>query len=235
LTAVLFAHDPEQAVFWAACLHAWVVPVQPPGVQTVLLPAGQTPRGSVPAGANEHLPFDAESAQYWHVPVHPVSQHTLSTQWGLPSVPFWQSASVVQVDPSGFFPHDVPLQKLPPEHSEFDVHDGQQTLASLHKYGAHVIVLPAVHVPLPSQVESDVTMFVPALQEPGWHTVPSAHLWQAPAPSQVPSRWQVLFASGPQLGWPAAGIEPAGADEQVPSLPLTLQALQESVQVVSQQ
>jgi hypothetical protein len=167
LAAVELAHDAEHGVFCAACLHACAVPLQPPGVQIVLLPAGQTPRGSLPPGTSEHVPFDADSAQYWQVPLHAVSQQTPSTQCGLASLPFWQSLLVEHIDPSGFLPHELPLQTLPAEHSvPPDVHEGQQTLVSLQTYGAHVIVVPGLQVPLPSHVESEVTMFVVELHVP---------------------------------------------------------------------
>lgn len=58
--------------------------------------------------------------------MHAVSQQTPSTQWAMLSVPFWQSAAVEQFDPSGFFPHEVPLQKLPLEHWALPEQDGQQ-------------------------------------------------------------------------------------------------------------
>jgi hypothetical protein len=48
-------------------------------------------------------------------------------------VPFWQSVLVEQALPSGFLPHELPVQTFPAEHSlPPDVHDGQQTDASLH-------------------------------------------------------------------------------------------------------
>jgi hypothetical protein len=50
------------------------------------------------------------------------------------------------------------------------------------------------------------------------------HKWQLPAPSHVPSRMQVDFASGPHDGWPVAGAAPAGTLAQTPTLLLTLQA-----------
>lgn len=114
--AVPPAQDAEQGVLCDACLQACEVPVQPPGVQIVLVPAGQTLRGSWPPGTSEQVPFDEDRAQYWHVPVQPVSQQTPSTQWAAPSVPFWQSLFAAQTEPSGFFPHELPVQTFPAEH-----------------------------------------------------------------------------------------------------------------------
>jgi len=123
----LLTQAPAHGVPDVANRQAWAVPLQPPGVQAASFPepAGHTERGSCPVGTSEQVPFDVPSAQYWQVPAQAVSQHTPSTQCGLESVPFWQSALVVHIEPSGFFPHEVPLQTFPAEHwFPPDVHDG---------------------------------------------------------------------------------------------------------------
>src|SRR5436305_13910911 len=97
------------------------------------------------------------------------------------------------------------------------------------------MVVPATQVPLPSQVEAEVSMLLGLLQTAVPHTVPPGAMRQAPAPSQVPSRLQVTAGSGPHDGWPVAGIWPTGTGEHLPVRPGRLQTLQASVQVVSQQ
>jgi hypothetical protein len=67
-------------------------------------------------------------------------------------------------------------------------------------------------------------MFVVELQLLWPHVVPVCHSRHAPAPSQVPSRLHVDFASGPQDGCPVAGMLPAGTSVHVPTLFGRLQA-----------
>jgi hypothetical protein len=69
---------------------------------------------------------------------------------------------------------------------------------------------------------------------PGWQTVPSGYVRQAPAPSQRPSRPQV------PTGWAwhcpgTAGGAPSGTGAQVPIRPGTLHARQVSRQALEQQ
>ena len=115
----LLAQLPAQAVPDVANRQVCAVPEHPPGAHTTSFPdpAAQTLRGSCPVGTSEQVPFDADSAQYWHVPLHAVEQQTPSTQCALASVPFWHSLLVVQVEPIGFLPHELPVQTLPAEHS----------------------------------------------------------------------------------------------------------------------
>jgi hypothetical protein len=81
---------------------------------------------------------------------------------------------------------------------------------------------------LPSHVDGPVYLFVVESQLLAPHCVPALHRRQAPAPSQVPSRMHVDFASGPHVGWPLAGMLPAGTSVQVPMLFGKLHARQTS-------
>jgi len=80
--------------------------------------------------------------------------------------------------------------------------------------GAHTVVAPFRQAPSPLQTL--VPTIAPMLQVPGWHTVPRVRLRHFPAPSQVPSRPQLL--AGSALHWPGSrGFTPAGVIVHVPS------------------
>jgi hypothetical protein len=66
-------------------------------------------------------------------------------------------------------------------------------LDPLQALGRQDRVPPGTQVPLPSQVLAAVS--VKSAQLPGWHSVPAPKIRQAPAPLQVPSRWQVAGGS----------------------------------------
>jgi hypothetical protein len=87
--------------------------------------------------------------------------------------------------------------------------------------------LPLLHVP------ASVSDAAPAVQMAAEHVVPSAYLWQPPAPSHRPLV--------PQLGAPLSAqaslgsMVPAATGVQVPVLPATLQAWQEPQAALPQQ
>ena len=75
-------------------------------------------------------------------------------------------------------------------------------------------------------------MRVDPLQLCGEHTVPDAYCRQAPAPSQLPSRPQLVV---PSSGQSAPGSCPAGTGSHEPTCPETLHARQLPAQPSLQQ
>jgi hypothetical protein len=96
-------------------------------------------------------------------------------------------------------------------------------------YGLHERSMPAGQVPLASQ--RPATRSAPFMHESIPHTVPTAYLRQAPAPSQKPSSPHV--AAPESLHWPCRSW-PSGTFLHVPSLPGTAHDLHVPVQVVEQ-
>jgi hypothetical protein len=166
-----------------------------------------------------HFPRLAAWLQDTHVPVHAMSQQTWSEQWA-----FWHSASAMQAAPLGFRPHELFMHVAPATQSVLAAHVALQLVASLHTNGAHVIAVGVTHMPDPSQADCAVTMLLVELQAASLQGVPSDHIRQAPWPSQVPSCWQVVFASVGQAGCPVSGAEPFKTGEHFPTLPIRLQA-----------
>jgi len=89
----------------------------------------------------------------------------------------------------------------------------------------------ARQVPVAPQVEGGV--YTPLLHVSGAHSVPVGYLWQAPAPSQVPSvpHEAAPWSKQPPWGSPA----PAGTGAQVPSDVDSAQLRQLPAQAVAQQ
>ena len=81
---------------------------------------------------------------------------------------------------------------------------------------------------LPSHFQAASAVFDPESQLPALQTT-LFHRRQWPAPSQEPSRPQVVASSGPQVAWPAAGVAPAATFAHTPGLALELHARQASV------
>ena len=90
-------------------------------------------------------------------------------------------------------------------------------------------MVAAAQVPLPSQVRFEDSA-VPTHMA-GAHSVPVAYLRQAPWPSHIPSRRQVLTGS---VAHSLSGSSLSGTSVQVPTLPAMSHALQVPVQVESQ-
>jgi hypothetical protein len=127
----------------------------------------------------------------------------------------------------------VPSQAWPATHWSVVVHMLKQSFAEeLHEYGAQITVGPVRQCPIPSQTCSPVTES--PSQAPGMHIVPLGYLRQAPAPSHVPSRPQVLEGDIAQSeGW--RGSPPLTRETQVPSDPVSAQVRQPLVQASLQQ
>src|SRR5262245_20889270 len=167
------------------------VPSRP---QVVMLSAEHSFPGSLPAGTGVQDPFEPARSQAWQVPVQAELQHTLSAQ-----NPVMHSPAALQAAPAGWRPAHfmvAPSQKELAAHPLLFVHDVPQT-APAQTYGSHALVVPAWQVPMPSQVRTEVS--VAPLQARAAHSVPAANSRQAPLPSQVPSRPQVVAASLAQL------------------------------------
>jgi hypothetical protein len=92
---------------------------------------------------------------------------------------------------------------------------------------------PTLQLPAPSHVLGRVWVDAPMGHAPGTHCVPAFHLWQAPAPSHVPSLPQVDCAEMPH--WPVRSIVPAGRGEHVPDAELSLHVTHGPEQALSQQ
>jgi len=99
-----------------------------------------------------------------------------------------------------------------------------------HWYAPHDVVAPALHVPVPLQVDAACSCAVEQLA--ARQTVPATHLRQAPAPSQVPSLPHDEAADAEQS---LRGLVPGSANLHVPTLPVALHVWQVLLQAVSQQ
>jgi hypothetical protein len=152
-----------------------------------------------------------------------------------PSVqkPDAQSPSFAQTAPRGLSPQ-LPLTQVTPltqSRSERQV-TTQAFVAGSQPYGAQIVAGPALQRPPPSQTLIPLTAAFS--HAPPLHTVPATCLRQAPAPSQVPSRPQVVASDwGQSVG--SRGSLPAGTLLQIPRDPCTSQARQLSLHEVLQQ
>jgi hypothetical protein len=166
--------------------------------------------GSVPAVTGRHRPSAAPviaPAHALQLPVHAVSQHTPSTQ-----LPLAHSGPAAHTVPLVFgATHALPTQAPPGAQSAPDVHDVLHVVVP-HAYAPHDVVLAVWHVPAPSQVLAGVCV-VP-LHDSAPQLVPAAHRRHAPRPSHMPSRPQLVDASGLQS---LSGSVPPGMVRQMPS------------------
>jgi len=135
----------------------------------------------------------------------------------------------MQVEPLLFWTQTLPTQLNPVTQSELPAQLVLHVVAP-QMYGLQDLSIPAAHFPEASQ--RPATICAPAMHESAPHTVPTAYLRQAPAPSHCPSRPQV--AAVPSVHWPPGSI-PSGTFLHVPSLPPTAHDLHVPVQVVMQQ
>lgn len=124
------------------------------------------------------------------------------------------------------------MQENPGAQSEFELHPTAQA-ALTQACGEQSVVAPATHLPVPLQVEVPTRIPVlPGLQAGAAQIVPDAYEGQWPAPSQTPVVPQLALPMSVQR---PLGSGPAGSGEQVPSLPVTLQALQAVQAALEQQ
>jgi len=142
-----------------------------------------------------------------HVPVQAVSQHTPSTQ-----LPLAHSGPAPHTVPFAFgATHTVPMQAPPGAQSLFDAHVVLHVVAP-HAYAPHDVGLAAGQLPAPSQVRAGVCV-VP-LHDSLPQLVPAAQRRHAPTPSHMPSRPQLVLASGAHS---LSGSVPPGTGRQMPS------------------
>ena len=109
-----------------------------------------------------------------------------------------------------------PLHMKPAAQPAAGVHAEAQAPAAQVK-APHSLRVLAWQMPRPSQIRLELAAL--ALQVAAAHSVPAACTRQRPAPSHAPSRPQLLAASGLQR---SPGSSPAGASEQVPTLPASV-------------
>jgi hypothetical protein len=119
----------------------------------------------------------------WHAPEQSALQQTPCAQ-----KPEAHSAAVAHATPAPFFVHVPPMQEKSGAQSVGTAHVVAQASAPQMK-GVHALTAPGTQAPLPSH-------FPVARSEPVVHVgdtqgVPARYMWQAPAPSQVPSSPQV--------------------------------------------
>jgi hypothetical protein len=100
-------------------------------------------------------------------------------------------------------------------------------------YGAQLPLEPATQLPVPSQVDGLVKL--PLEHVPGAQLVPDGQLRQLPLPSHLPSCLHVEAACALHVRVDPTGDMPEPTGEQIPRKPVTLHALQASVQAVLQQ
>jgi hypothetical protein len=94
----------------------------------------------------------------------------------------------------------------------------------------HELVVAALQAPPPSQVRAALSVEVVQLW--GAHCVPVAKKRQAPLPSQLPSKPQLVEAAAVHS---FAGSWPAGTAAQVPTVPVRAHDRQIPVHAVAQQ
>jgi hypothetical protein len=166
--------------------------------------------------------------QETHAPPQATLQHTPSAQ-----KPEAQSPALAHTAPFGLGPQLPATHFVPLAQSASDVHIAKQAFLEVSQLkGAHSVSGPVLQRPLPSQTLPPPTEA--PLHAPGWQTFPATCLRQAPAPSHVPSRPQVLTsAAGHSLA--ARGVAPAAMNEHVPFALGALQVRHVSPQRVLQQ
>lgn len=187
---------------------------------------GRVPRGGPVTAA--HVPSLPLTSHASHWPVQFDSQQTRSTQ-----NPDEQSPESSQESPFARRGTQVPAsQNVSPMHSASFWQEVAQP-PGVQRYGAQD--MPAVSLrQVPSPLQMRPTTSLPTqLEAP--HAIPAGYSRQAPAPSQVPSRWQVDAPSSVQS---SRGSEPAFAGPHAPSAPdsfrLAAHAWQEPLQGESQ-
>jgi hypothetical protein len=86
--------------------------------------------------------------------------------------PLEQSELFAHVEPGGFFDemHVGALQRKPDAQSPSTAHDVPHT-APAHRYGEQATFVPALHVPLPSHVRSEICW--PPTHVAAMHSVPA--------------------------------------------------------------
>jgi hypothetical protein len=202
------------------------LPSQAPSVPQPVAPVSwHWSSGSEPAGTDTQEPTVPISAHERQVPLQAVAQQTPWAQ-----NPESQSVPCVQAAPIGNRPQLPAVQVAGDTHCASPEQVVRQSPLPPQMNGAHGSDAPATQMPAPSHF--DDSRRVDPVQLPVAHSVPCAYLWQAPAPSQVPSLPQV---GAPSSAHSLAGSVPAATGEQVPILPATLQAWQVPLHAVSQQ
>jgi hypothetical protein len=171
-----------------ACSRHLPAPSQAPSVPQLAVPMSvHWLSGSDPLGMNEQVPTLPARLQAWHRAEQPVEQQTPCSQ-KLEA----QSAACVHAAPGPSLPQMVPVQTLPGAQSVLVAHFVRQVPAVPHTYGKQFCRPGDMHVPSAAHCPGSVS--VEPAQVGCMHTVPTAYLRQAPAPSQVPS---VSQAPGP--------------------------------------
>lgn len=141
------------------------------------VPVGSEP----PVGTLMQVPAEPVRLQAVHDAMHAWLQHTPCAQ-----KPDRQSTGSVQAAPSGFLPHEPITHLAGATQLSSAVHDVKQA-APLHLNGAQLVIAPGTHLFAASHFETSTR--VEPVQDAAAHTVPTAYLRHAPAPSQVPSSW----------------------------------------------
>jgi hypothetical protein len=119
--------DAGQLAFWQA-VPCWYFSQAPawhlPSVPQLMLPLSeQSVAGSGPEATAVHCPIEPVIAQEWHAPLQAVAQQTPCAQ-----ICEAHSEPAEQNAPSGFGPHDVPVQTLVPEQALLSVQLAKQRL-----------------------------------------------------------------------------------------------------------
>src|SRR4029079_17542386 len=110
------------------------------------------PRGSIPVGTIEQMPWVPASPHDLQMPLHSVLQQVPCSQ-----KPELHSAAAVQAPPTGFLPQLVAMQELGGVHSSFLEHTVWHTPLAPQMKGAHDCVVAAGHLPSASQREASVS------------------------------------------------------------------------------
>ena len=154
-----------------------------------------------------HVPAEPGSLQASHWPLHSALQQTLSAQ-----NPEVQPVPAVQTEPSAPLGLHSPATQMFPETQWASAAQGWAQAVPRQRYAPQSVPFgSALQLPSPSQTLPFKKLPTQAAE---LHAVPETYFLQAPAPSQVPSRWQLVV---PSSGQSLCGSLPAVANPQTPS------------------
>jgi hypothetical protein len=161
-------------------------------------------------------------------PVQALLQQTPSTQ-----KPESHSVDALQENPAFFRPQLPETHLRPVTQSASVVQLARQVVEpTVHEYGSQTIVVPDTQLPVPSQTRMPSSS--ESLQVPAPQVVPAGKSRQAPRPSHVPSKPQLVGSSATQslalVAW-----TPSGMLVQMPSDVDRLHEMQVPSQADSQQ
>jgi hypothetical protein len=216
LADFFLSHEgPAQSVPAGQSRHAPAPSQAPSSLQPLAGLAPQRACGSaLPLATAAHVPTKPGTLQAWQVGHEVDPQQTPSTQLWLA-----QSEALEQAAPTAFAPHTPPAPQVNgATQSALDTHRDRQPPARQTNGLQSSAATDRAQVPAPSHAAAPNAVL--PRQRPAPQVVPASYSWQAPLPSHVPVRPQVVAAWATQPG----SATSAATGWQVPARPLTLQA-----------